>query len=65
MDVDDQLLITVPQMARRLSIGTTQAWALVGREIPAIRIGRSTRVEKELVDEWARARASLRPAERT
>ena len=56
--MDEQLLLSVPQMARRLSIGVTQAWAIVARgEVPVVKIGRSTRVFKSAVDEWAIARA--------
>lgn len=61
--MDDQVLITIPQMARRLSIGKTQAWSILARgEMPIVRIGRSTRVLKDSVDHWARARASWRPS---
>jgi len=60
--MDEQLLLSVPQMARRLSIGKTQAWAIVGRgEVPVIKIGRSTRVPKDAVDDWALSRSSVHP----
>jgi excisionase family DNA binding protein len=63
-EVDEQLLISVPSMAKRLSIGKTQAWSIVARhEVRVVRIGRSTRVLKDSVDEWAMARASARIAE--
>jgi excisionase family DNA binding protein len=63
-EVDDQLLISVPAMARRLSIGKTQAWSIVARhEVRVVRIGRSTRVIKDSVDAWAIAHASARVAE--
>jgi excisionase family DNA binding protein len=62
--VDDQLLLSVPQMARRLAIGKTQAWAIVARgEIAVVKIGRSTRVVRQAVDDWATARASTRSVE--
>ncbi len=62
----EPLLITVPAMAERLSIGKTQAWELVSRrEVPVVKIGRSTRVILESVDEWARSRASARPSDDT
>lgn len=61
--MDDPVLITIPELARRLSIGKTQAWLIARRDLPVVRIGRSTRVLRESADEWARARASVGPVE--
>lgn len=59
--MDEQLLLSVPQMARRLAIGKTQAWAIVASgEIAVVKIGRSTRVPRQAIDDWAAARASTR-----
>lgn len=63
--MDEQLLLTIPEMAQRLSIGKTQAWQLVSRRVvPVVKIGRSTRVLKADVDEWARARAEVTEVQR-
>ena len=49
---EDQLL-TIPQVAERLRIGTTRAWAMAQRnEIPVIRLGRSVRVDPHALRRW-------------
>lgn len=49
----ETLLLTVAQAARLLGIGTTLAYALIGRgELPHVRLGRAVRVPRRALDEW-------------
>lgn len=52
--MSDQLLITVPEAAQRLGIGTTKAWQMAQRgEMPGVvRVGRSVRVSVARLREW-------------
>lgn len=46
-------VLTIPQMAEFLQIGTTKAYEMSHwRGFPAIRIGRSIRVPKKALMEW-------------
>lgn len=47
------MLLTVPQLARQLQIGRDQAYTLCHRDdFPAIRIGRSVRINKAGLQDW-------------
>lgn len=50
---DHPLLLTVPQTAELLQIGRETAYQLTHREdFPAIRIGRSVRINREGLQRW-------------
>ena len=50
---DHPLLLTVPQTAELLQIGRDTAYQLTHREgFPAIRIGRSVRINRNLLQDW-------------
>jgi len=57
---EDQVLLTIPQASRRLGIGRTTAYNLIGcGQLEAVHIGRSTRVPAAALDDFvARARAA-------
>jgi excisionase family DNA binding protein len=45
--------ITLQEMQDMLSIGRTKAWQLVSSgEVPAVKIGRSVRVDRRGLTEW-------------
>ncbi len=49
----DKVLLTVPEAARRLSLGRTTAYQLIRRgELPSIRVGRAVRVPVHALDAW-------------
>lgn len=53
--MDEQLLISVPEAARRLGIGKSKAWAMAqAGELPGVvRVGqRSVRVSKQALERW-------------
>ena len=51
--MNDQLLITVEELAQRLSIGRTAAWELVRkRKIKSVKIGRTRRVPITALQEY-------------
>lgn len=53
---DDPLLLTVPQAARLLGIGTTLAYELAGQgRLPHIRLGRALRVPRGALEAWIEA----------
>lgn len=53
--VDERLLLTVEEAARRLGIGRTLAWRLVrSGELPVVRLGRCVRVPWPALREWIR-----------
>jgi excisionase family DNA binding protein len=59
---DDRLLLTVPQAARILSIGTTLAYELVGRGVlPHVRLGRALRVPRATLEAWVAANTIATP----
>lgn len=50
---DGPMLLTVPQAAKLLQIGRDQAYNLTHRrDFPAVRIGRTVRVNKEGLQRW-------------
>jgi excisionase family DNA binding protein len=50
------LLLTVPEVAQRLSLGKTQVWKLVrSGELPSVRSGRSVRVSVAALYAWIAA----------
>ena len=50
---DDQLLLTVPEVAKVLRIGRNLAYELVARgEIPSVRLGRVIRVPRSSLERW-------------
>lgn len=50
---DSALLITVPEMAKLLQIGRDTAYQLTHRpDFPAIRVGRSVRINREGLQDW-------------
>lgn len=47
------LLLTVPQAAQLLSLGTTRVWEMVrSGELPSVRHGRSVRVSRTALHAW-------------
>ncbi|HAF11529.1 MAG TPA: hypothetical protein DCK98_15810 [Chloroflexi bacterium] len=50
---DERLLLTVPEAARTLGIGTTLAYEMVGRgELPHVRLGHAVRVPRQALEAW-------------
>lgn len=48
--------LTVPQMAQMFQICTDHAYALTHRDdFPAVRIGRTIRIDRHRLEEWAAA----------
>ena len=57
----DAEYLTVPQVARMLQIPRTRAYMLAqAGEIPSIRLGKSVRVPRRMLREWAEAKARER-----
>lgn len=53
---DRCLLLTVPEAAHALGIGTTLAYELVGRGVlPHVRLGRALRVPRAALEAWVAA----------
>jgi excisionase family DNA binding protein len=49
-------LLTVPEAARRLSLGRATTYQLVRRgELPSVRVGRAVRVPARALDAWIAA----------
>jgi excisionase family DNA binding protein len=56
--------LTVPEVARALSIGRERAYELVGTEIPAMRFGpRRIRVSEAALAEWMDSQEDYVPPE--
>lgn len=54
----DRLLITVPEAAHVLHIGRRQAWEMVWRgELPVVRLGRSVRVARPILERFVTERS--------
>lgn len=50
-------LLTVPEAARRLSLGRATTYQLVRRgELPSVRVGRAVRVPARALEAWIAAR---------
>lgn len=61
--LDDRFLITVPEAAAKLGIGSTKAWKMARRgELPGlVRIGtRSVRVDLQALRRWIDEETSTR-----
>ena len=57
---DEQLLLTVPEVAKVLRIGRNLAYELVARgEIPCVRLGRKIRVPRSSLERWLEREAGL------
>jgi excisionase family DNA binding protein len=55
----DRELLTVPEAARRLSLGRATAYLLVQRgELPVVRIGRAVRIPARALEAWIIARTT-------
>ncbi len=53
MSADVLDILTVPEVAKVLRIGRTEAYAMVGRgDIPVLRIGRRVIVPRKALEEW-------------
>jgi excisionase family DNA binding protein len=53
MSMNEQRLLTVPEMAERLNVSRSKGWQLAQRgDIPVVRIGRSVRVPEAELAEW-------------
>lgn len=51
--------MTIPEAARRLSLGRATTYRLVQRgELPSVRIGRAVRVPAQALEAWVVARTS-------
>lgn len=63
VDFEDKVLLTVPETARALGIGTTLAYELVARGVlPHIRLGRALRVPRAALEAWIAANTLGAPA---
>ena len=59
------LLLTVPQVAKRLGLSRAMVYVLINREgLPVIRLGRAVRISATSLQKWVEAReqASMRMA---
>lgn len=57
--VDERLLLTVEEAARRLGIGRTLAWRLVrSGDLPSVRLGRLVRVPRGALQVWLDRRST-------
>lgn len=55
-DMDNKALLTVPEAARRLSLGRATAYRMVQMgELPSVRIGRAVRVPAQALAAWIAA----------
>ncbi len=51
--IEEALLLTVPQAAQALDIGTTLAYELIGQnKLPHVRLGRAVRVPRAALEAW-------------
>jgi len=56
--------LTLTEVQRVLELGRTKTYELVaGGEIPAVRIGRVLRVNREELDRWLETKRVVEPAE--
>ncbi|MEO7020566.1 MAG: helix-turn-helix domain-containing protein [Ktedonobacteraceae bacterium] len=52
-----QMLLTIPQVAKVLSLGRTKVYELIWKEnLPIIKFGRAVRVSKEDLQHWLEKR---------
>lgn len=61
--IDEQpMLLSVPEAARMLRIGTTLAYELIGHgDLPHVRLGRALRVPRRALEEWIAANTRAAP----
>jgi excisionase family DNA binding protein len=63
--VQEKEWLTLAEVQRVLALGRTKTYELVATgEIPAIRIGRVLRVNREELDRWLETKRVVDPAER-
>lgn len=61
-EIDNRLLLKVPEAARLLRISRNLAYALVAKgELPSVRLGRVIRVPRQGLEEWLARKAGLPP----
>jgi len=59
-EIDNRLLLKVPEAARLLRISRNLAYELVARgELPSVRLGRVIRVPRRGLEEWIARQAGL------
>ena len=59
-ELDDALLLKVPEAARLLRISRNLAYELVARgELPSVRLGRAIRVPRHALDAWIARQSGL------
>jgi excisionase family DNA binding protein len=59
----EKTLMTVTEVARRLSLGRATTYRLVQQgELPSVRVGRAVRVPVQALDDWVEARTRSRAA---
>lgn len=55
--VSSPLLLTIPDVARRLGLGRTKVYELIAREgLPVVRFGRAVRVSVTSLQQWIEQR---------
>lgn len=60
--IDERLLLTVEEAARRLGIGRTLAWRLIQeRQLPSVRVGRCVRVPVRELEAWVEEQRQDKP----
>jgi DNA binding domain, excisionase family len=53
-----QLLLTIPEVAKALSLGRTKVYELIWKEdLPVLKFGRAVRVSKEELQRWLEMRS--------
>ena len=56
-DIDDRLLLRLPEVAARLGLGRSTVYELIQRgELPVIRVGRAVRVPAAALQRWVERR---------
>ena len=59
----EQLLLTIPQVARSLNIGRTMVYELIKREgLPTVKFGAATRVRAAALKSWVEKREQQQSA---
>lgn len=62
--VEQRLLLSVPEAARTLHIGTTLAYELIGRGVlPHVRLGRALRIPRLALEAWIAANTRGAPTQ--